>query len=648
MRKDWPFGARREYPFFYRCDQDVARKIVLGEFDSDIPEEAPICGTSFEPGGVKCTYDASLVVAKLLNKAPPRIPPRREDEFPGLDRARYLKLGEKQWKHQKSGSIWAARLAYCVEGDDCRTGKCRSLIGASILVDSRKTFIITRAVARGGWAREIRACTDQDSLVLYGRATDRAKWFHSGKWVRRYRIKDNKCKVHGEMGSLWADDEWCPKCAEFFQATFDQAEWIIGNFDIMVAQSKKDGGGFKYKDPNLWGWAGFMSQQKQDYAIVDECQDVRGYDKKTTGHSRRERVSLAVSPAEKCDGASATPEYGYPRDLWGIWETISGGLYSAVKGKSVGKPWSFHRRYCGGGHHGFNESWVADGSTLKEELKLRRDFLVLQRTYEECNINMPAIRHELIEIEPDEKAEVDRVKSKSKVAAGKSHALRFKLPTLLEKVEEELVAGKKIIVYTKQVPSAKEVHKQFVKLANKKDISTALKARGYKTWLCTDGISADARDAMAQNFTEHQGAGVWVASMGCCEAGITLGGAITVYFIEFSPIPLQMYQAGMRPRIPGAPGVTWVYLVVKRTYDERALILLLPKIEALAALSNQKDVGAVGTELRKDTATTEEVTDSLTKEVEFLLEFGDSEWVDGPAETCQSELTSNDSEEEGE
>jgi hypothetical protein len=133
---------------------------------------------------------------------------------------------------------------------------------------------------------------------------------------------------------------------------------------------------------------------------------------------------------------------------------------------------------------------------------------------------------------------------------------------------------------------------------------------------------------MAEKFSEHQGAGVWVGTIGACEGGFSLAGATSVHHLELCDSPMAMYQAERRPCLPGQRGLVIVYYSVRGTYDERALTLLIPKIEAIATQSNHGEVGETAAVLKAEKLSTDEILAELTEDVMFIEEFSDEYGMD--------------------
>lgn len=502
------------------------------------------------------------------------------------------------------------------------SGKSAGLLASDIMVGSQRTLIVAPALAKWVWAREIAKWTGESALVIEGRrgtesreycvpcmgqgelpdgracpsctgrngqsygytlyevlGTTRTSIARTEEGARYCPVPQTfHCPLHERQTSLVYDKE-CPECAVGFYHRLKKARYVLSNYDILIQHHDHDAAGGEHERNDLLGFAGALKRVKFDVAILDEIHKIRGRPTPDRwGKSTRDRLKYAIKYVPIVWGATGTPIYGFTRDYYSILDVVSGGLFGFPH-----KP--FDIRYCEG-QYGIH-AWEANGSSIyaRTELKERLAFFQLKRSRKELFGNADKKQRQVLLIEPSKPLKPDHIANVGPELAydkGLAVALDDKLPLLLENIANELAEGSSSIVFTKLVESSKRCQKAIEEHLNKRDVATRMRQIGAKVWLANGSVDPAARIAMSDRYRDHVqtgGGGVFVATIDAFQVAASLGGASFVHFVEFGLDPAGMQQAEDRAFEVGCGLLHIYHYVVKRSPDQHARAILLPKLE---------------------------------------------------------------------
>jgi hypothetical protein len=540
------------------------------------------------------------------------------------------------------------------------SGKSLQSLAASVLVDAQRTLIVAPALAKWVWADEIAKWLNEEALVLEGR---------SGTTLRRYcrtcmakgKMPDgsvcSSCKLRNGQANGFKifdvrdllgpnpetgkgakgctkhkqvpvptedfDQRSCPECDRELHEAIDAARYVIVNYDLLVAQKAKDGSGRGFYRDDLQGWGPALSRHRFDLCIADESHMLRGWESSPAkkGTTRREKFCQVTEYIDRVWLLSGTPIYGYVRDLWGQMDAMSKGALTSKDRL----PFMFHARYCEG--HRDDYGWRADGRSFYADAELPHRLKVFQikRPRSEILAAMPPKVRQAIRID-DSRSSSSKVPrfGKEESTAGRITKLLkgtfdVKVESVVENVLGELANEGKVVVFTLLRESAEKIAKALEKESRKKENSTRMQQVDCKIWLAHGDASTQARFAMARSFREHQGAGVFVTTIDAVQVAVSLKGAQSVHFAEMHWQPSAMLQAEDRPYEVGVTGLNILYYLVRGSVDEHIEQVVLPKVETLARVVDERTAVDVKNALLKDT---EESVDDLLASLTAHLKFG--------------------------
>ncbi len=514
------------------------------------------------------------------------------------------------------------------------SGKSVQALAGAILVDAQKVLIVCPALAKYVWAEEISKWLNDGALILEGR---------SGRYARGYCVG---CEARGRvLNETTGKFERCEACklkngqangftifrdAEVHQA-IARSQFVIVNYDLLVAQKSADEAGKTFTRDDLQGWCPMLAQHSFDVCIADESHLLRGWssDPKKKGQTRRERFVQCVANIPRVWGLTGTPIYGFVRDLWGQIDALSGGLY----GNGSGLPFSFHTRFCGG--HKDEYGWKADGRTAlaDTELPKRLEFFKIQRPRSVILSQQPAKIRQVIRIDEDQKTKsaARRAARTGSTSEGKLTRLlaqtsKTKRSAIVDNLINEMAQGNKVIAFTLLRKSAEQLGKALEAACKKADVRARMRAVDTRIWMTHGDTTPKGRFQMARAYRDHAGAAAFVATIDAVQVAISLKGAASVHFADMHWQPAAMLQAEDRPYEVGIPGLAIVYYVVRGSIDEHVEATVLPKIETLAKVVNEKGAGEMQRALSGPNESMKQIFARLAAHVPETEEEDD--WID--------------------
>ena len=541
-----------------------------------------IPGVGYRPGKeVECTYDLAPYLAETYGA---RFSwPKLRDLEDGRRQCRELDLNHVLRPYQREAAAFLADRSYALLVLPMRCGKTPAALAAAVLAGARRILIVCPALIKRQWAQEVSKFTRRRALIVSGRSASEAYWLPAEgarrKWLREEALAQ---ALAGDTNPDVID-------LQTRQPAAGNAPLVlIINFEILQGQQSKDAAGVVHDREDLKGWTDRIRSLNFDVAILDEVQLIssRMSKRNREGKTRRDRTAAAVEKIPQVWGLTGTPFDGSVVGLWGIVDTLSNGAASATKDRRTSFDWEV--RYCDAAHV---EEDIGGGQTIRHwkvgargplaetELKARLSVFAMIRKRKDILKDLPAKTRQVITIEA---ADVEPVKSDIRSAEKKDsriHALRRatlhqKIPTVVERVKEELAAGEKSIVFAYFRSSVDALAKALDKALSKLHVSVY---SGHGE------MSADARAVIAEKFREDPRPSVIVATIDSFPLGIRLDPAAHAHFVECHFKPTTMMQAEDRPYLPGVTrGLTISYYAVEGSVDEHLIKRLLPKLETLA------------------------------------------------------------------
>jgi len=532
---------------------------------------------------------------------------------------------------------------------------------ADVLVDSRRTLIASPEGAKWPWAEELQKRTGEAALVLEGRGAREARRLclacsgrgmlddgkqcetcksHNGQslgyiiyearrinrpvWevlavINGTTVKDRvgyQCTAHPEVRSK-NSRAFCGKCWAELQHEVRNSRYVIINYDLIIGQKEtaEDGEDLGIRK-DLPGWAQELRNVRFDVCIADEGHNLRGRPKKKNyGLSRRERLIHALGPVPRVYGLTATPIYGFTRDIWGLIDVVSKGLM----GK---RSRLFDERYCEG--HQTRYGWYADGRSIfaETELEQRMKYFMFRREKSELLSELPKISQQVIHV--DAKTELDDVEfttdKRSSISRALMKTMPHKLDTIVENVLQDLAEGNKAYVLAYHIESIEMVYDALYKAITSKKSPHHVRMTkvNARLWLA-HGPAGDGfqRNKMAREYREWEGAGVFLSTIpAMAQGGISLLGASTIHVTELDWSPAALEQAMERPAEVGVVGLMYMFYVVRRSADEHVLQTVLPKIDTQVKLTGDKEADRLRTTLGGEEETVDQIWARLTAHLE--------------------------------
>lgn len=567
------FGPRGSRPYFFACAGQALERV------RGIP------GVKQVPGGVRAPADAAGVVAGYLGVEAPQLPIPATYTPPGLARYNALGLSPALRQYQKEGAAFLAVRSYAMLCDDMRLGKSFEALTCTVLEDLKRVVVVCPAQARPVWRSEVfKWIKDASVYVLRGRAADELRIYCPA--CRGIR-KAERCKVCPRgvgFTTINGRDECVKVLAELPEYSF-----VIVNYDLLIPQRASDARGVLSTREDLPGWAPTLGAGQFELALFDESQLLRGLApaKAKAGLSRRERSRDLARNIPRVWLLTGTPIYGFTRDLWGQLDVASGGLYGHQQ-------WDFLRRYCD--FHETEYGWEANGSgPWAEELRARLTQVLLKRTREQVNAQLPPKVRQVVRVEPDETVSLPKsLPSGAALTKALAATCKAKLPAVTDGVVAELAERGKVVLFCLLRQNAERVHAALKKELSSKEHGVKMREANAEIWMAHGEQTPEVRSAYAEKFKEHDGAAVFISTIDAVQVAISLRGARSVHFVDLHHSPAALMQAEDRPYEPGTQGLTVVYYLVVGSVDELVADIVLPKMRTIDEnFKSQQTTGAL-------------------------------------------------------
>lgn len=575
------YRARGSRPYVYDISQ--VSDMILDDLRS-----IPGVVISTKHGKAYATYDIAPKVAELTGHE--FVEPTEAEQlevFKGIPAMKRKGTWQSLWKSQRTAIRKVGWGDYGGFFDDMRGGKSRAFLGTAEARCAEKVLIVCPARVRGPWARECFKYLKARALILRGRAGDECRFYGSRRWIR------------GE---------------EQVKAALDAASHIIVNYDILSPQSVRAGGRSAI-DTKLPGWGPMLRHVKIDCLGLDEVHEMGQGGKYQDEGSQLKLLEHLFGTPKKCPlvyALTGTFIADSPVRAQGILNLLGGSRDGKGFKLYDDKVFKWQTRYCGAGHVLVEaisrEVWTIGEPTNTEELAERIRRVSIRRSRAELAPDMPDMIREKFPVESDPKKKVV-MPSKADINRGidgqtgntyiVKQLLSQKLPTIKAEVGSALSAGRKVLITTYHVESAKTVYKYFLQEFAKPKSGVDMSATYVD--LITSEVQHDRRDKLCQAYVEHPGAACIVATAGSVAGGLSLRGCSEVHVAEFSHKPDVQFQAETRGAERGQGNILVRYYYIDSDYDRRRVELILPKLEAMERLVGDKDAAKLRRELAIET-----------------------------------------------
>lgn len=582
--------------------------------------------------GCCCAVDAAWIVEGL--RGPPTRPPAH---WPGMEhvRKKAYEFGESVglYDYQKEGAAFLGERDYAVLSDAMGCGKTpQALIAAEARLSyatvpddaTPVVLVVCPALAKRHWSREIKRWTGHDAVVLEGlrpfenvvsdavaaaipsppksddtpiafdEEAQRVFLFEVRKVFPRLQLPDpttfdenvSRLTLTKAVGVGMLHAGYSPGVIPL-----PKARYLIANYDIIRTARRRTGAGKLEVNAELPGWGGAL-QNRFLIGIIDEGHELRG-----RKSQRQAAIKKMLQRVPVVWSLTGTPVPNYVRDLWGLVDVTSDGIW----GRSY---WDWARKYCSAreGKYG----WEDTGSDNLEELQRRLSFFMLGRSKEAVKLQLPEKRREIYEVDVDVTAPTVQEAHQSKqkfrqVAKALRATARAKRPAVIAQALEALRGGQKIIVYTYLREQA-----EAIAAGIRKDVECQV--------FCVHGDqSPDQRDVVAGTFRGTAGAAAFVATMDSVGVAISLVGADLVLYADLSHEPHKILQPEARAHRHGSEKRVLVrFLIAKGTIDEAIAEAVLSKLKVMEeALGSEEEGGGLSAMLAPDPKEAEAVVDRL-------------------------------------
>ena len=605
---------------------------------------AEVPGVVYAPDGrgVLCTWDAVPAVAPYVGKSVPSLPLTPLESLPGY--AAYLEVLERNnidpYPHQVSGAEFLANRAYGFLCHPMRAGKTLTTLLAAKLAGHRRILVLCPPISKWVWGDEVSKWLGTEALILSGLSRSRALRYCSvcklsgrmpdgrrcpacrqrngstygyhiigvqetvepTKRARDQGLVLHRCRKHPEVRSRPDEELRCPDCRAELREALLTSEVIVGNYDILFGRGYRTLTSRVEIREEYAGWSEPLSLLDFDLVILDESHYLRGFD---TSYAKRgkmlsDRVQQMITHVPAAWLVTGTPIFGLVRDLYGQLSVATNGLYGDAR--------EFTERYCGG-HRGAY-GWESKGRSNEEELKERLDVVMDIRQRSEIFKDMPQKQRRVLYIDNDKPI-------RRKISGGARGAVAKlidaiapkKHKAVVENVVPELAEGLKVYVLTYRPKHAERLANLLAKTMNSKQWRARMNMVRAEIFLGQNeaGISPRRRRQLAKSYVDHQGAAVFVATIGTMPASISLIGASMVHMADFDPSPSAMEQAEDRGYEPGTPGYSITHYVVRNSIDDDLAAVVIPKFETKDKLFNEENARNVLDAFNDDEETIEEV-----------------------------------------
>ncbi len=343
----------------------------------------------------------------------------------------------------------------------------------------------------------------------------------------------------------------------------------------------------------LISWAPALIKMKPHSLVMDEIHWAKNHKRSKmtlleNGEKRFDSLSNTAAAIQAlCKvvtrrfGMTATPMPNRTRDLWAQLDLV--------------EPWqwgSFHQfgeRYCAG----FKDlyGWKYDGLSNEEELLERLAWSRYRTDEKAVAKNLPAKRRQVVYLEKDEQNRPSGFAQDVKRAKGDKESLfevmlqeaaSRKRKYIVDRVKEAAQSGQKVTVFTGRRSDCDKLGK-------------AIKAAvSVPVWCAHGGSTTDVRDKIRHDYMDATTGAVLVGTGDAWGESVNLQDTDLALFVmlPWTPRSVQQWE-GRFSRLGQKRPVLISYIVARGTVDEHVADILLDKLPAVGAVTENGVVGEI-------------------------------------------------------
>lgn len=529
---------------------------------------------------IKCTWDVQAQIFAAVGYSPKPLPdPNSIIATLDIDRFERMGMTKKLRKYQLEGALFLAQRSGVMTADEMRLGKTHQAVAGSVLAGSRKTLVLAPAMVRRVWPKTIAWLTGLKTIVLEGRAGT------LGRVVCDCLMLG--CEQCRGKGFVIVKGDACA------QALAD-AEYAFVNYDILQPQYRRDDAKMMHEDPALPGWGRKLAGMKWDTIIGDESHRFRGFSTSTAKQGRRrfDFIQLVTDSARQVILATGTPIATYVRDLYTQLDVMTKG---ASAGGWKRNPFAWQVAYADAGHDEETGYWVSTGLSARALLEIgpRMSHLMIRRLQKDVFSQLPPKSEEVLRL-PASKSALQasraalhgRGNSRDRIKKALVATTDSKMSQLVAPITEFVLGGGKglVLVYLKE--ARRKLTAALQKTIEGWDPTKHDPKKMPRVFSFDGDVTVDKRLKLAEEYVDHGGGAIAVATMDSVTEGISMKGGTIVWFLDLHDVPATISQVSQRIWDPSMPSMSVIYCVMEGAADDRYVIGLRKKIKAQESIGD--------------------------------------------------------------
>lgn len=557
------------------------------------PPEQLVSALEVHPGvkvrndQVWCSENSAFLVNTVLKENKAKFKVWFAPEPPGISKASIDNLvvsnGLREWvpdfllPYQVDGLYFSATKDGAMLLHATGAGKSLSAIVWSLLAPL-PAIIVTRAMNRRNFAREITKYTTHSPLILEGETSSPIDL-------------GNRCFIIISWEILPA---WLKELQK------------IKPVSVVFDESHRG------KAHRRWEAIPVTKEEENDPDVVD----LNG---RKIKYRKLENIASAAADlsrtAKRRLATTATPIRDRLRDLWAQLDLIEPWGF--------GSYWNFARRYCDAKPNPWGGMDDTGRSNL-DELVARLSFLIHEVPYSVSNGQLPAKRRHVVTIPVSDQDRPASFKAELKSVAERGGAgmieLRLaeaatrKRTFVIEHAIDALRNGQKVVVFTGRRKDCEKLAEDLGKRLDKEKVEA-------RVWWGHGGVAANDRDVMIEAYMKEDGASILIGTGDAFGESISLQRTDLLIMAMLPYTPGQIVQReGRVTRLGQDRPVLILYPICEETYDEHVAEILINKLPAVEKVVGDEELSSLGAELRSGGKTDDEIIDSLIEKLNEKVE----------------------------
>lgn len=281
------------------------------------------------------------------------------------------------------------------------------------------------------------------------------------------------------------------------------------------------------------------------------------------------------------------------------------------------KPWKFFFQYAQAyrGEHG---GIIADGCSERAETELVRRLKLLSIKHDRSVVwkDCAPKTRQVIRLDvggKDESSSLAKDLNETHLWRALESTLELKVDSICENVIDGLGAGEKCVIWCLTRSGVEILAEAIEKAIEANDVRTLMRQQKVHVWATHGEANIDVRFQIAAKVRRHPGACALIATMDSMPESISIGpeierigskeiihqGVTTEHYAQLHYLPGPMVQSENRPYLKNTSKLHIIYYIAKGTVDERMERKVLPRVEIMAKLSEEKDAVGIQAALRR-------------------------------------------------